>query len=68
MSKPKDEKINFNNKEDVLMIFQEIKAENPYLDELEILTAVANLAGWEAPPTSKLEGKKIIMGLLKIKQ
>lgn len=68
MSKPKDEKINFNNKEDVLLLFNEVKAENPDMDELEILTAVAHIAGWDTPPTSKLEGKKIILKILKINE
>lgn len=64
----KDDKINLNNKEDVLMLFQEIKDENPGLDELEILSAVANLSGWEAPPSTKAEGKKAVMKILKISE
>jgi hypothetical protein len=67
MNQSKDEKINLNNKEDVLMLFHEIKAENPYLDELIILSAVANVAGWEIPPTNKRDGKRMILRILKVK-
>lgn len=65
MSQIKDEKINLNHKDDVLKLFQEIREENPALDEMAILSAVANLAGRESPPTSKIEGKKIILEKLK---
>lgn len=64
----KDDKINLNDKEDVLKLFHEIKSEHPSVDELVILSAVANLAGWENPPTSKREGKKIVLNILKIHQ
>ena len=66
MSQQKDEKINLNCKEDVLKLFHELKDENPTIDELIILSAVANVAGWESPPTSKTEGKEIILKILKI--
>lgn len=62
----KEDKINFNEKDDVMMLFHEIKSEYPSVDELDILTAVANVAGWEVPPSSKKEGKKIILKILKI--
>jgi len=68
MSHPKDEKINLLDKEDVLMLFHEIKTEHPSLDELSILSAVSNVAGWDTPPTSKQEGKKIILQILRIQQ
>lgn len=68
MKEPQDQKINLNEKDDVLLLFHEIRAENPAIDELIILTAVANVAGWEVPPTSKLEGKKMILKILKIQK
>jgi|GEM_PF-2856410 len=64
MPDSKELKINLNEKEDVLMLFNEIKSEYPSFDELEILSAVASIAGLENPPKTKREGKKLVIQLL----
>lgn len=68
MSHSEDDKINMNDKEDVLLLFNEIKEEYPMLDELAILGAVANIAGWETPPTVKSEGKMLVLKILRVHQ
>ena len=68
MSTNKNEKIDLNNKDDVMMLIQEIKAENPAIDELVILSAGANISGWENQPSKKKEGKKAVLKILRISE
>lgn len=55
------------NTEHVFSIFYEIKLEHPFLDDIELMSMINQVTGWEYPSDMKSEYKEAILNLLKIK-
>ena len=57
---------NLNELSDLMEVFQLLKADQPSLDEMDLIAALTHLSGTVNPPSEKEKIRKAVMGILKI--